>query len=159
MSVKDAAERFSITKMDQISPSKGQMLVAIDPGGSTGIAMKEDGVYSTITTKFPDDVFAKILCNEWTAVIYEDFNTGGNISKDGQHTLKLIGGILALCWQKNIKPYRQVPQERMAFLARANAILKKIKEKPTNHDKDALAHLLHWEYENGAAGSLQGTSI
>jgi hypothetical protein len=145
MSVKDAAERFSIKRIDQILPSKGR-LIAIDPGGNTGIATKVDGVYKTETTPLPDVVFAHVNNGDWDVVIYEDFNTGGNISKDGQHTLKVIGGILALCWRRDIKPYRQMPQERMAFLARANSILKKSSLKPTNHEKDALAHLLRWEY-------------
>ena len=145
MSVKDAAERFSITRTNQTLTSKDR-LIAIDPGGNTGVATKVNGVYKTETTPLPDVVFAHINNGDWTAVIYEDFNTGGNISKDGQHTLKLIGGILALCWRKDIKPYRQMPQERMAFLARANGILKKTTLKSTNHEKDALAHLLRWEY-------------
>ena len=155
MSVKDAAERFSIKRMDQISISKGQSLIAIDPGGNTGIATKIDGIYHTETTPLPDVVFGHINNGDWDVVIYEDFNTSGNISKDGQHTLKLIGGILALCWRRDIKPYRQMPQARMAFLARANGILKKIKDKTTNHEKDALAHLLKWEYESyGTTGPI-----
>ena len=128
--------------------------MAIDPGGNTGIATKIDGIYNTTTTPLPDDVFSWVNNGDWDVIIYEDFNTGGNISRDGQHTLKLIGGILALCWRKDIKPYRQMPQERMAFLSRANSILKASTTKTTNHDKDALAHLLKWEYEYGTAGEI-----
>lgn len=151
MSVKDAVKNFSIREMDNFQ-YKGR-LIAIDPGGNTGVATKADGKYLTYTIDKPDKVF-EILTACWDAVVYEDFNTAGNISKDGIHTLKVIGGILALCWKEEFKVYRQFPQQRMAFLARANGILRNRLDKHTEHETDALAHLLRWEYSN-ATGEIQ----
>lgn len=146
MSASDVVKSYSVHRIETLQSTK--RLIAIDPGGNTGVAIRFNNDYFVHTLTNPDEVFRYIVQDKWDAVIYEDFNTGGNISKDGQHTLKVIGGILALCWDQGFKVYRQMPQDRMAFMARANDLLKGRYIKVTNHDKDALAHLLRWEYSH-----------
>lgn len=157
MSAKDVAESFSIHVIDHL-PLNDKKLIAIDPGGNTGIAIRNKNDYFVHTFTKPDMVFDLLVNDAWDAVIYEDFNTGGNISKDGQHTLKLIGGILALCWDQGFTTHRQMPQERYPFLSRANIVLRERYKSSTTHEKDALAHLLCWEYKH-ATSQIQGDAV
>ena len=89
----------------------------------------------------PEEVWEFVNYCVWTRVICENFATAGRISTYGLHTVRIIGGIQALCWNKNIPLVLRMPQHRYSKqkLANASPIPKTI------HEKDALAHLLSWE--------------
>lgn len=123
-------------------------ILAIDPGGTTGIAIKLGGNYQTCVVESAEDLWNLVSSTAWDAVIYEQFATGGLISKYGLHTTRLIGGIQALCHHFSVRCFAQPPQRRKAYLERAIDVLRELHK--SNHDwleheKDALAHLLAWE--------------
>lgn len=120
-------------------------ILSIDPGRSTGIAIKDGNIYTTQVLKGESEVWDIVNATRWDAIIIEAFNTAGNISADGLFTVRLIGGVRSLCYIKGIPLTQQMPQQRYAFMARANGILKGV---TTQHDKDSLAHLLKWEYDH-----------
>lgn len=127
-------------------------VVAIDPGGKSGIAASTDKMdYLTACVNTPEEVWTFIAPNVHH-VIYEEFGAE-TISKYGLHTVRIIGGILALCWKYNIPVTKHMPQKRLAFKTQAREILQHkrytLKQTYMVHELDALAHLLAWEHDNG----------
>jgi hypothetical protein len=125
-------------------------LLAIDPGESTGIAIKIKGEYATRTATEPH-VLWEFFNAEYDAVIYEQFNAQ-IISSHGLHTVRLVGGIEALIYRLGLTGYAQPPQKRRAFLKEAHTLLvAKYQQLGHNvaftvHEQDALAHMLAFEY-------------
>lgn len=125
-------------------------VVAIDPGGSNGVAIHDEKGYMTLTLTEPLELWKLLIAMKPDVAVYEDFLTNHRISQDGLHTVRVIGGILALCdlygWQR----VKHIPSHRKAFLRAAENTLKEV-EKPKNvgttkHEIDALAHLLAYEH-------------
>lgn len=116
------------------------LVLALDPGIHTGVAFRLDDIY-TLTKDSPEGVFSLICDNNWDAVVYESFYTGNRINKYGLATVKLIGGIEALCWNRKINTYERPPQAKIAFISEAKRYVSR------EHEVDALAHLLSWEYK------------
>lgn len=116
------------------------LVLALDPGVTTGAAFRETNIH-TLILGTPEAVYSWIEDRNWDAVVYESFYTGNRINKYGLATVKLIGGILALCWYKNINTYERPPQAKIAFMNDAKKITTR------EHEVDALAHLLSWEYK------------
>ncbi len=125
------------------------MIVAIDPGGTTGIAYR-------ITAESPKTLiqFDEAGLYDWleayhqnlSQVIIENFVTGGFISKDGLYTVRLVGGVQALCHLWGIPCDTRNSNTRSTFIPQAKEILKKQKPNHVIHEVDALSHLLQWEY-------------
>lgn len=118
--------------------------MAIDPGGTTGIAIKTPNGYHTSVCKTDEELW-ELFVSPPSLVIIEWFSAE-LISKYGLSTVELVGGVKALCWSKNIPLIRHVPQERIAFIKPAKEILKALGYRREIHEVDALAHLLSWEY-------------
>lgn len=140
-------------------------LIAIDPGITTGVAIRSDTVdrngspaispqYMTLVIHRPRDLWAIFDKHQPQVVIFENFQSAGLISKDGQATLRLIGGIEAVTYRLGIPTCLQFPQERYGFLPAARAMLKATRRKFPIHEVDALAHLLLYE-DRVARGVLE----
>lgn len=129
------------------------MIMAIDPGGTTGVAFHADQSeggkgYLTCVTHTPDELWNlfEFGGKHPEVVICEDFQTGNRINPIQHYTIRLVGGIQALCSFLQVPLYMQSPQNRKAFLKDAEDILKRDGRKFMEHEKDALAHLLRWEW-------------
>lgn len=125
------------------------MILAIDPGGTTGLAMRfsEDSI-TTATTKDPKLVWELVVVAD--TVICEQFNPWhAHIDRYGLHTVKIIGGVIALCEYRQIPLIEQPPQFRVKCVKQADAYLRMKAELFVEHEVDALAHLFAWELANG----------
>ena len=119
------------------------MIIAIDPGISTGIAWHDVEGYHTLVTKDEGDIWSLLVGIKWDCVIYEDFVTSGRIGAPGLATVRLIGGILALCKHMGLQTCKHMPQARYPFQLEARKKL----HGAIIHEQDALAHLLRYEYD------------
>lgn len=133
------------------------MLLAIDPGGTTGYAVRFNfGDTVTGTTTDPEQVWSLVREASGGAestVIIERFATAGMLSRYGLHTIELVGGVRALCWEYSIKLVERQPQQRRAWQKQAEELLRAQGRKRGGctdektymiHEEDALAHLLAW---------------
>lgn len=121
-------------------------LVAFDPGISTGCAIKTDsGEYLTLVITEPSKLWEVLEAHKPTCCVFENFASGGIISKDGQATLRLIGAIEVICFKMGIPIALQFPQERYGHIPVAREMLKQRGRTPISHEVDALSHLLLYE--------------
>lgn len=126
-------------------PPVGELILAIDPGGSTGIAVRfPDGQFQTNTLTDPADLwdFFKPAVKPQVCV-FEMFSTAGRVDKYMIYTIELVGGLRAITYALGIRSYVHVPSKRYPWLAQAEALLKG--KGHTRHEVDALAHLLAYE--------------
>lgn len=128
-------------------PYEGNVL-SVDPGYSTGIAARINGQLMT-TVVYENDVLS--LIDNMDFVIIEDFSTAGRISAPGLRTKELCGMIQGYCIAKGIKYVVVTPQAKWTmanyvydnFLGKGKLIER---GKTQEHECDALAHLLSWEW-------------
>jgi hypothetical protein len=114
-------------------------VIAIDPGQTTGLAILLDTKYLTFTEVTPEEVWNEVNNIKWDHVVCENFTTAGRISSYGLLTVRIIGGIQAICWLKKMPLHMRMPQHRNSKQKQANTMATVI------HERDALAHLLAWE--------------
>ena len=128
------------------------VLFAIDPGPHTGIAIKISGNYHTATLTEPTELWDMLNHYRPDTVTYEDFIGSGMRDVNINGTLQLVGAIAGICHVLNIKCIKNPPQARRAFIQDARDILVGQTGR-TQHEVDALAHLLLLEYQikNGKA--------
>lgn len=120
-------------------------IIAIDPGGTTGLAFVIDRQWNTATADDPAYIFQLFKQFNFDVVIIERFITNQNyLSKHGINTIEIVGGVKALCIVQDMKLYTHVPIQRMAYVRKANTMLKLKGERYVDHEADALAHLLFW---------------
>lgn len=131
-------------------------IIALDPGVSTGCAIHTDSEYITAVIKDVPSLWQMIDHHRPVMVCYENFQSSGLISKDGQATLRLIGAIEAVCYRLGIPTTYQLPGERYGMMPKARQMLQQIKKIPISHEVDALAHLLTYEFrvEKGIQDAL-----
>lgn len=122
--------------------------MGIDPGGSTGVAYSINGHYITNTITDPRDLYTLIYENKPDVIAIERFATDHMISRDGIHTIEIVGGVKSLCAVLGIALHIHTPQFRKAFMQPAGQALSGVINK-TVHEVDAMAHLLRLEYELG----------
>lgn len=123
------------------------MVIAIDPGVTTGIAIKAEGRYITTIHRDRFEVW-KLLsaASSEATIVIEDFGTN-IINTNGLYTVRMIGAVQAIAWLRGCTLVMQRPQFRKPWLNQAKEML--LNEKPfVIHEVDALAHLLGWEYAN-----------
>lgn len=121
-------------------------VISIDPGGTSGVAVRgRDGTILTAACKSPEQVYELVSADGVEQVVIERF-AAQLISKYGLHTVRIVGGVYALCWHLGI-PYKEhSPQDRYPFKKEAREILK---GRPVViHEIEALEHLLRWEFDN-----------
>lgn len=122
-------------------------LLAIDPGGTTGLAiytLDDNGEdYLGFVAKSPGLVLKHIYTHPYDTIIVEDYN-GQLISADGLMTVRLIGGIEALCYVLQIPRVLQFPQERDKYMPHAKQLVNNFGP-DTRHARDAMAHLLCYQ--------------
>lgn len=130
---------------------KPKTILAIDPGVTTGLAYKlPDGSYQTVALgQYEEDAVWNSITPNLDLVIYENFKCV-IISKFGLYTVRLIGGIQALCKSRGIRLVKQEPADRKPFVVLAASYLKEHDHTTWMiHQKDALAQLMCYEYRNG----------
>lgn len=125
-------------------------LCAIDPGITTGMAFRLDGKLHTCVG-YNDEEVLDLLYN-LDFVVVERFQTAGRLSTPGLITIELVGAIKGWLRAQGIPFEIATPQARYAFMTEAynNIGVGRVIE-PSNvakHQRDALAHLLSWEYRN-----------
>lgn len=118
--------------------------IAIDPGQTTGIAVRMNAgggvVTNTCVVTSAEEVWKYVAGLEWSAVIIERFATAGYLSKYGLHTIEIVGGVKALCYTRALKLVVHTPQFRYPYMTEAKAFL--ADREHMVHEVDALAHLL-----------------
>jgi len=123
------------------------LVIAIDPGITTGIAFHNPGGYKTIATKDEDEIWSLLTGVPWECVIFETFATSGRISAPGLATVRLVGGIQALCKHLKLRTCPHSPQARYPYQKQAKQML----PHTVIHEQDAMAHLLRWEADHAKA--------
>lgn len=134
------------------SPPEGKpfdgSILSIDPGYSTGVAVRIDGKLMT-SVVYENDVLS--LIDNMDFVIVEDFNTAGRISAPGLRTKELCGMIQGYCIAKGISYVVVTPQAKFTFMNHVydnylgpGKLITKSRDQ--EHECDSLAHLLSWEW-------------
>lgn len=120
-------------------------VIAIDPGVTSGIATRIDGKYNTFEAIDYRAVWHIIYSvRNFDVLLCENF-AATTISSYGLHTVRLIGGLEALCLEHNIPYMTQQNARRVKYKYKAIQIMGQ--KGPRDHMMDALAHLLCWENE------------
>lgn len=132
-----------------MTKDNSKAILAIDPGGTSGIALwLPDGKYITNVALTPEDTWSYIDPDTISRVLCENYH-GQIISTYGLHTVRIIGGIMALCWKYDIPYQGRPPQARYPRLEAAKFYLKQNKgDTFVVHEADALAHLMVWQAGN-----------
>ena len=122
-------------------------VLTVDPGHNVGMAWGSiiDGkgeLKGSILRRYEhlEEVQATIL--EWNpnVVAIEDFNTSGQLSAPGKHTILVIGFVIGICHSQNIKWQLHTPQFRYPFLPAAK--IHPLTKGHIIHEIDATAHCL-----------------
>jgi hypothetical protein len=121
------------------------VLMAIDPGVSTGAAFKIDDNYHTCTITEAKELWDLIKNFKPDRIAFETFATGGQVDRNMLHTIELVGSIHGICYVLGIPFHGQQPQTRRSFIPPARRLLV-AQAGATKHEEDALAHLLLLEY-------------
>lgn len=122
----------------------------MDPGSKyIGVATRINGAYNTYEVNTPEAIWWTIVNGQWDHVIIEDF-VAVEISHYGTATLKIIGGVLGLCWHKEIPCTVQTAGQRITYIPRADELMLKLygTKRPRDHEQSAMAHMLKWEHDN-----------
>lgn len=137
------------------------MRLAIDPGMTTGLAVRYAAdKWSTFAVEGTVPVLIgwiqKLASEDFNSpleeVVIEKFlGTQRYMSKYGIETIELIGAVKALCHLMSIPLVFQTPSQKFPFMDEARGLLverrKAWRLSFTDHDQDALAHLLRREYD------------
>jgi hypothetical protein len=120
-------------------------IVAIDPGGTSGIAVTTDGEeFQTCTYTTAEEVWSLVALPTVDAVVIERFATSDYLSKYGLLTIEIVGGVKALCQHLNKVLVIHVPQNRYSQQDLADKYLKELGIPYVIHESDALAHLFYY---------------
>lgn len=134
-----------ITRAPQRSavPTTGKTILAIDPGGTTGVAVRyPDGSWMTVSVTEPSELW-EFFVEKPDEVVFEIFSTGGRVDHYMIYTIELVGGMKALIYGLNLRGFAHSPGFRYTHMAQAEDMLRG--QAHTVHEVDALAHLLSHE--------------
>lgn len=123
-------------------------IVAVDPGGQSGVAIRTPEGYSVCVMHTAEELWQLLIDARPGQIVVENFATSSWISKYGLHTVRLVGGVQAIAQMLHLKLKIQQPQHRHAFQKEAAKLCKTIASQTTDHERDALAHLLAFEHDN-----------
>lgn len=144
-----------VAKIDKYPASPAQVptsikLCAIDPGITTGMAFRIGGKLATCVGYSDEEVLD--LIHDVDVVVIERFATAGRLSAPGLITIELVGQVRGWCRAQGIHCETAIPQARYAYMQEAinNIGVGKLIEpsRVQQHERDALAHLLSWEFRN-----------
>lgn len=130
-----------------MSASNYKLVIAIDPGGTTGIALRGTNTgmkYLTCTTSTLEELVDFLWNQDITHLVVENFQAQ-TISKWGLYTVRLVGVCQTIAHIKHAKYVLHIPQDRYPFQQEAKALLEG--RKTVIHEEDALAHLLRFEHD------------
>lgn len=124
------------------------MIVAVDPGGATGIAMlQSSGFFETATVlggaegtwSWLTGLFASSTLD---AVVIENFVPRGGALSIQLDALHIIGAVKYLCWTHSIPLVIQTPTQAKSFAS--NDHLKAVGwyAVGADHERDAARHML-----------------
>lgn len=133
------------TSPPQAVPSNAR-LIALDPGWTTGCALRIDGKLYGVLCYSPAEVLELVKgCQQ---VVIERFDTSGRLSAPARDTIDLVGQVKGLCWYLKIPLDIATPTMRYAFMTDAKKEIGKSIEHCADerHMIDALSHLLAFEY-------------
>lgn len=150
-------------------------IMAIDPGESTGIAwtdfslLDQEPVYRTTVAPNHESVYQAILGVKPRILIVEWFITGQRLNQFSRRTIELCGGCEAAAHFVGAKLVKHTPQTRYPRMDEAERILiahhgprgttVKGRGTWTDHQQDALAHLLVYEIADLVAARLTGAKL
>jgi hypothetical protein len=108
-----------------------------------------------MTLDTPEEVWS-LVASPVQAVVMERFNAQ-LISKYGLHTVRVIGGVQALCWANNIELVEDTPTQRKPYLTYARKLVADTphhSRTDLRHEIDAMAHVVRVLYKTGYITSL-----
>lgn len=147
-------------------------MVAIDPGGTIGVAMLSNSptitnIYGVKPVPGSGDVYYKVWMDKnpvevWTDLynsfnpffgpvnyVVESFVGSGPRTTESTHTIKQIGYFYYSCIQHHIPVHLATPFARKRYVPWAKQLLK-VKASQPQHEMDALAHCrVEWEKVKG----------
>lgn len=142
-SVKNNDIISKVTQRATLAPVRGKTTIAIDPGGTTGLACRfPDGSWMTVSLNTPSQLWDFFL-EKPDEVVFEIFSTGGRVDKWMIYTIELVGGIKAAIYALGLHGFAHSPGQRNPYLRQAEEMLRG--QEHTVHEVDALAHLLRHE--------------
>lgn len=136
-------------------PKHDKPTIAIDPGGTTGIAiLLPDGTVETTTfhtikgskppkikVEFVPQFFFKFLkAVDWHAIVIENFVADNMVSKFGLYTIQLVGAVKMFGFMTNTPVYVHMPQYRYSSKKQMTELL--AGREVVIHERDATMHLL-----------------
>src|ERR1044072_1900129 len=128
--------------------------MAIDPGGSSGVAVRlPDGKLAIKKFQTQEAIWDYLRPDEprLDVVIIEEWQYFEGIARpEGVLTAGIVESVKGICYVLGIPISLRTPGSRMAYLKKAKEYLRKtrpgwVDSKPNSHECDALAHLLAWE--------------
>lgn len=128
------------------------MILAIDPGESTGLAWQDGGTnYKTTVAPTHEAVYQAIQKLAPDIIIVEWFITGQRLNYYSRRTIELCGACEALAYVTGAKLIKHTPKTRYPGMDEAERILiaqrgprgttQKGRGVWTDHEQDALGHL------------------
>lgn len=151
--------------MPQLS-SRAPMLIALDPGPHTGVAMFQDGklhsvntvAHANLTEQYRTlyDLLMYTFSGQFThpalpdpVVVIEDYRSQMTMTREGYYTVQLVGFLAGTVRCAGYAPHLQLPAARRAFLNPAMDLLKRTYTHYTPHERDATAHALAYLATHG----------
>lgn len=121
------------------------MIISIDPGYTTGVAIVSPGGELISSRLFEKkdalDILYLIRTKQPSVIIIEDFVGSGPRTKEAIFVLKLIGSVIGVSYLEPVAVILQVPQFRKPLVSEAEALAPAGTSK---HIIAAYAHALAW---------------
>ena len=142
---------------EEIQAWKPMVVVAIDPGITTGVAARLDGPegrrYSTFNINPIDDLWGLLMTLHPDLIILEQFAASGRIDENCERTLEACGWVKAYCHVYKVRMVTHTPSYRISFLKLAKEFLRMLAQSQkrdsrypiTDHEFDAMSHIMRWE--------------
>jgi hypothetical protein len=120
-------------------------VVAIDPGGTTGICLVDDDKLCWSTEIHTIESMVKILghlIGTADVVVIEDF-VGSGAAKNYYDPVRMIGAVEAVMSSSNLPLVKQVPGKQMRYRDQVRTMHK------SPHVRSALAHAFYYLRQRG----------